>query len=82
MHTRPPRRQRPVWHPLLRHPNGRPAIAPAFLGRVTDAGFRASSSPPFHEDLPCLRHRPSGGTGSGKNFDESQFGAYRALGGC
>lgn len=41
---------------------------PAAFGRVTVAGFRASSSPPFPEDLPRLRHRPRGGTGSGKNF--------------
>ena len=63
-----PHRQRPVWHRLLRRPNGRPAVAPASLGRVTNAGCRASSSPPFHEDWPSLRHRPRGGTGSEENL--------------
>ena len=60
MLVNPPRRQRPVWHRLLRRPNGRPAVAPTSLGRVTCDGCRASSSPPFHEDLPSLRHRPRG----------------------
>ena len=68
MHMNPPRRQRPVWHRLLRRPNGRPAVAPTSLGRVTNAGCRACSSPPFHEDWPSLRHRPRGGTGSEENL--------------